>query len=95
MSAESGAPSTSSTRPLVLADVIASPSHIRRGVASWVHLFWVAAGEGDEPVEGAGTVGHRHGWIESGRGAALRSEGLLRQTKDVSGVGVLDLEWTV
>ena len=69
------------------------PSSWRK--SSPVHLQWVAAGEGDELVEGAGVGGHRYGWIESGGGAALRSEGLLRQAEDVSGVGVRDVEGTV
>jgi len=55
----------------------------------------VAAGERDELVEGAGVGGQRHGWIESGGGAALRSEGLPRKAEDVGGVGVRDVEGTV
>jgi PAS domain-containing protein len=83
------------TRELVLAEVIASPLCSRRGSGLWVHLQWVAAGEGDEPVECAGGGGHRHRWVESGGGATLSSEGVLRQTEDVSGVGVRDVEGTV
>ena len=81
------------TRQLMFAEVIASL--VRIVVASWVHLQRVAAGEGDELVECAGVGGHRHGWVESGGGAALCSEGLLRQTEDVSGVGVRDVEGTM
>ncbi len=81
-----------------MAGVLVPPStirpmhlHIRRRV----HLQWVATGEGDELVECAGVGGHRHRWVESGGGATLWSESLLRQTEDVSGVGVRDVEGTM
>ena len=58
-------------------------------------MGWVAAGKGDELVEGAGVVSHRCGRIEPGRHAAVRSEGLLRQTENVSGQSVGHDEGTI
>src|SRR5258705_9358909 len=63
--------------------------------SSHVLLARVAAGEGDELVEGAGVDGHRHGWIKSGVDAALFIEGLARQAEDVRRVSVGDVERTV
>jgi hypothetical protein len=43
----------------------------------------------------AGIDKDRHGWIEPSGGAAFRGEGLARQTEDVRGEGVRDVEGPV
>jgi hypothetical protein len=56
---------------------------------------WIAASEGDELVEEAGVGGHRYGRIESGGNATFCGQGLPRQAKYVSGVGIRRVEGTV
>ena len=65
-----------------------------RPEASLAGLCRVAAGEGDELVEGAGVGRHRYGRIKSGSGATLRIQGLPREAEDISGVGVRDVDGT-